>query len=104
MLTEKINHIEQSILALVRARFPTADVFSFGAVDLSPEYLAIWIKTDTDAQRDELDHDATFRETLRNVLVQENYPAEAIAHVSFAFQSEETVARDYGGNWWYAVK
>ncbi|MBN2001996.1 MAG: hypothetical protein JXA21_01460 [Anaerolineae bacterium] len=66
--------------------------------------MAIWITTDTDAQRDELACDEAFHRLLRDVLAKEKYPAEAIPYVGFAFQSEETVARDYNGNWWYAIK
>ncbi len=103
-LERKIKRIEQGVLALAQARFPCAAVFSFGATEIDPKYLAIWIATDTDAQRDELANDASFRQALIGVLESQDYPSAAIPYVGFAFQSEETVKRDYRGNWWYAVK
>ncbi len=103
-LKRKIRKIEREIRALVRRRFPRAEVFSFGAIDIDPKHLAIWVTTETDAQRDELKNDAELRETLIAILGNAGYPAAAIPEVGFAFESEETVKREYDGNWWHAIK
>src|SRR5262245_50149697 len=100
----KIRKAENGVLALARARFPSCKVFSIGAVDIDPKRLAIWITTDTDAQRDALRGDAGFQLGLRSVLREVRYPEAAIGEVGFAVESEETVQRDCEGNWWYAIK
>ncbi len=77
---------------------------SYGAVDISPVHLAIWIITDADAQRDQLLALPDFIQTCRAALVASGYPPEAVPHVHFGAASEETVLRDWGGNWWHFFK
>src|SRR5262245_37730396 len=101
---EEIHRAERAILALVRARVPGGGVFSIGAVDIDPRHLAIWIQTDTDAQRDALRQDLGLQAGVRAALREAGYPEAAIGGVGIAVESEETVKRDYGGNWWYAIK
>jgi hypothetical protein len=103
-LKAAIARVEQAVLTLARARVPTATVFSIGAVEIDPKYLAVWIRTDTDAQRDALRADPGFQESLRAAVRQAGYPEPAVDRVGFAVQSDETVRRDYEGNWWYAIK
>jgi hypothetical protein len=77
---------------------------SFGAVDINPVHLAVWFITDTDAQRDQLLASPDFVQTCRAALVASGYPSEAVHHVGFSAASEETVQRDWGGNWWQFFK
>ncbi len=102
---EKIIHAaEQEVRAVVRQRGASYDIFSLGATDIDPRHLALWIITVTDAQRDVLQHDASLRRAIRTILKNNGYPADAIAQVAIVIQSEETVSRDFRGNWWYAIK
>lgn len=103
-LPSVIRRIEDAIRAYARERHSDANVFSFGAVEIDPIHLAIWTTTATDRQRDDLAADQALLSHYRSVLLAEGYPPAAVPHVAFAFESEETVRRDHGGNWWYAVK
>ena len=103
-LAPAIQAAEQAIRTLARQRVAAAGVFHIGAVDLSPFNLAFWITTTSDAERDGLKGDAALIESFRHALLTAGYPAEAVPRVGFAFESQETCDRDYGGNWWYVVK
>jgi hypothetical protein len=99
-----IRAAEAAIIALARQKVARAGAFHIGAVDIGPANLAFWITTATDAERDRLKADETMRAAFRAALAEAGYPADAIPHVGFAYESQETVSRDHGGNWWYAVK
>lgn len=99
-----IRRAERRVRQLVCARFPCCRVWSFGATDIDPKYLAIWISTDTDAERDALAGDDALRRHLYDVLREVGYPAGAVDQVAFGFESQETVDREYQGNWYYAMK
>ncbi len=75
-----------------------------GVPYIDPRHLLFIIRTDTDAERDELRSDPSLTETLRGTLVPNGYPAVAAPLVRFDFQSEETVKRDFKGSWYYAYK
>jgi hypothetical protein len=64
----------------------------------------IWFITESDAQRDHLLSLPDFDRTCRAALAASGYPAEAVPHVNFSAASEETVRRDWGGNWWHFFK
>ncbi len=101
-LGEVIAYIEREVLALARSRCAGAKVLSFGATNTNSKHLAIWISTPTDAERDALRADPALAAAFDAVLHNVGYSLADIA--GFAFESQETVDRDYGGNWWYAVK
>lgn len=103
-LAQAIARAEREIVTIARKREPSASAFHFGAVDIDPKHLAYWITTATDAERDRLAADVELHAAFRRAVAEAGYPAEAVAEVGLAFQSEETVQRDYGGNWYYAVK
>jgi hypothetical protein len=99
-----IDRAQAEIEALVRGRASIVMVTWIGAVDISPLLLAYWIFTTTDAERDRLQADPALATELREIVRRSGYPAEAIEHVGFAFESKETVDRDFGGNYWFAMK
>ena len=103
-LERKIKKIEWAVQEFARRKYNCRDVFSFGATDIDPKYLAIWITTSTDSLRDTIKNDNDLKESVRDILRENDYPEDAIPFVGIAFESEETVKRDFDGNWWYAVK
>ena len=91
-------------LAYVRKRLPTARANHLGALDIHPRHFAVWIITDTDAERDALLADATLDADFRRALAEADYPVEGRDGAGFTAQSQETVDRDWGGNWFHAMK
>ena len=64
----------------------------------------IWLCTDTDAERDALPAMHPHLEAVRAVLGRAGYPAADLATVWTTAQSQETVDRDYGASWFYALR
>lgn len=103
-LKHAISRAEREVLSLAQKRFGCCKVFSFGAVDIDPRNLAVWITTDTDTQRDELLRIGALIGQFRVAFRDAGYPEGAIAEIRFEFESQQTVDRDFNGNWWHAVK
>jgi hypothetical protein len=103
-LSVTIQNAEREIERLSRQHCGDAKVFSFGATDIDPRHLAIWIITTTDYDRDLLRANQTLLSEFDTALLNVGYPPEAVPNVGFAFESQETVDCDHKGNWWYAVK
>ena len=79
-------------------------VTHYGANDIHPRHLVYWICVQTDQEKQRLEENQSFRVRLRSVLDEYEYPIEGRAHVFIGFESQETVDRESGGNWWYHWK
>jgi len=101
----KVRRIERAMKRLAKARSsePTW-VAEYGAFYIDPRHLVYWICVKTDAERDRLASDQEFGRELRELLVTFDYPAEARNHVHIGFESQETVDRRSGGNWFHHWK
>jgi len=88
----------------VRALASDAAVLFVGAYDIDPIHLAFWTIVKTDEQKDGLKADASLVATFRRLIHDAGYPSHSIPYVGFAFESRETVDRDWSGNLWYAMK
>jgi hypothetical protein len=76
----------------------------FGAYDVNPEYLVIWICVESDECKLKLESNTELHNRLRNTLVKHDYPYEAISSVHIGFESQETVNRESNGNWYEHFK
>jgi hypothetical protein len=92
------------IRSFARKRCIGVGVSWFGAIGIDPRYLTIVVKTDKDWERHSLDADPTFRQDIRKALSRRKYPVDSIPQVQVMIQSQETVDRDMGGNWFYAMQ
>lgn len=84
----------------IRALCPGTKVQTFGATHIDPKYLAVWIKTRTDLERDRLKADPALVGQIRDALVQAGCSPLAL----ITFESQETVDRDYKGQWFLRFK
>ena len=79
-------------------------VSSFGATSIDPRHLCICIDVNSDDERNRLYEDQALIDQLRQALIACGYPEGSVPLVSFSVESQETVDRDFGGNWFYARK
>jgi hypothetical protein len=75
-------------------------VTHYGANHIHPKHLVYWICVRSDAERDRLARDEGLMKRLRAALDARGYPIEGRADVHIGFESQETVDRVSGGNWW----
>jgi len=99
-----ISSGKKEIKRLATQRCQIVEVFHFGATYIHPKNLAFWIRTKSDSERDLLRNDTKLIMEFREALLKANYPADAVPDVGFAFESDETVERDYNGSWFQARK
>lgn len=69
--------------------------------------LAIWFFYETDQQRDERagsSEESRLERQFCEALLRHRFPARLMDRVSFAFDSHETVVRDYEGNYFYRLR
>jgi len=79
--------------------YPDVKTEWFGLIGLDPRHLAIWIKTEFDAERDAILAEGKLTKLIQENLRRMDYPAEAIPHICGTAESQETVDRDWGGRW-----
>lgn len=80
-----------------------AAVSHFGSVNIAPKYLAYCIQVKTDREAKEADRES-LTNLVRTWLKEEGYPATAADQIAVRIDSEETVLRDYDGNWYHYCK
>ncbi len=105
VLARKIKRIEAGIVRLFKKQVGIdTSIWSYGAYEIDPKYLVFVIRVDTDKTRDRLRADEALKQGLFQLLVEEDWPEPAREHVHFSIESEETVQRESGGNWFYHYK
>ncbi len=76
----------------------------YGAYDVDPKHLVIWICVQKDKTKADLIANKKLHTSLRNILTKHNYPKQAISSVYIGFESEETVSKESGGDWYQHFK
>lgn len=79
-------------------------IYWYGAYDIDPKNLVIWICVKSDKVKSKLESTQELRNKLRVILIKHNYPKEAISFVYIGFESQETVDRESNGNWYHHFK
>ncbi len=103
-LSQTVHRVRANVRAILSQDYPAATVSSFGATGDDPRAFTVTIDVQYDRERDEIRMDPLLRERFRQALVNADYPVAAIPRVGFNVQSQQTVNRDFGGDWYQARK
>ncbi len=76
----------------------------YGAFYINPRHFVFWICFETYDCKFKLNSNLELILRLKNLLYKYNYPKEAIDSVFIGFESQETVDRESGGNWFQHFK
>ena len=90
---------EAEILRIVRVVVPEAKLNRIGPIDLDGPSWSCWIITPTDAERDRIKDEEGLLTSLWRAASDAGFAPDG-----FTFQSQETVDRDYGGSWFFAMR
>lgn len=101
----KIQNIKKDFEVIVsKACSEKFSVLHYGEYKINPKHLVFWIAVATDNTKSKLIDNKVLNDELRNVLVQNHYPEEAIDDVYIGFESQETVDRESNGDWYLHFK
>jgi hypothetical protein len=75
-----------------------------GMSSIDPQYLCILINVDTDSEKTQLLEDKELEKNVRQVALDAGYPAQSVPLIGISIESQQTVDRDWQGNWFYARK
>ncbi len=76
----------------------------YGAYEIDPKNLAIWICVKTDKTKLKLASDTQLKTRLNHLFIKYDYPIQARSLIQVGFESQETVNRESHGNWYHHFK
>ncbi len=88
--------------AILDMGYSCDSIFYAGAYDIAPHHLFFGVQVKTDSERERMNADIRIDRTVRRILRERGYPAEAIPKIGARCESQETVDRDWEGNWYQA--
>jgi len=94
-------YAETEMRALARRYVSDCAVTALALEETQPWFL---VKTKTDEERDLLTRNEALLSEFRALFVARECPDAIVRGLTFTFQSEETVQRDYAGSWGWALK
>lgn len=100
----KIRMLEKELKIIVENSCNKVHVFSFGAIDSEPKYLTVWIVAETDNVKNIIINTLEINKKFEDILIKIDCHEDAKKHITFTVESQETVDRDYEGNWWNVIK
>lgn len=106
-LSVKIRKIEKEFKTVTKQQIHNKEQISilrYGAYDVDPKYLVIWIITQSDKVRDDFKNNEVLKKLLREKFYYVDYPESSINDVKIGFESEETIKRESGGDWYLHFK
>jgi len=98
-LRPQYDQSQAKVLEVARDVVPRATAFRIGPYKYGWGRWSVWIVTPTDEERDQLKQDPMLQMRLLAATADDQFPP-----CNFEFESQETVDRDYGGDWWPRVK
>ena len=101
---KRICRVEDRLRDYLKPRgYSKLGVDHIGATYINPKHLAICIALGTDEEVEKFDL-MEITKMVHQWLEEEKYPHEAIKHVGVRVDSQETVNREFNGNWFYCYK
>ena len=94
-------YAEADMRALARRYVADCAVTALALEETRPWFL---VKTKTDEERDLLTGNEALLTEFKAVFLARECPDEIVQRLTFTFQSEETLDRDYAGSWHWALK
>jgi len=99
-LNKKIIQIKREIKELVKP-YCTEEysIDCYGTYEINPKNLACLVSVQSDEMKERLKANVELNNALRNTLITNEYPIEALDNVYIDFESQETVDRESNGDW-----
>jgi hypothetical protein len=91
--------------ALLLNRLSAQGVERIEFVAAFPQHeFAVWLCTQSDRDRDALGSPDPMLDAVRASVVEAGFTPDHVTDLRTVAQSQETVDRDYGGSWFYALR
>lgn len=101
-LKKKITSIEKEMQEIVQTVYSErVSILTYGAYHLDPKNLVFLIRLKSDIMKFRLQADLMLINKLKALFAKYDYPETARKDIFIIFESQETVDRDFSGEWRY---